>query len=123
YCNACNRVTGWGRLYNFYTHPVVHLFLDGPAKRMMEFYLEFDGVKCKFLNDFGEGEYMMEWIGGSDDCHCVVKVDLKKNEIMVRRHGLIFGGRNIPEVIETAPEKSGSLSQQIIYDINYSRNC
>lgn len=121
--DACNRVKGWGRLYNYYTHPIVHIFLKGPAKRVMEFYLDFDGEKCKFFEDFGEGEYKMEWAGGSDDGRCFVMVDLKKNQIMVRRDGLIYGGRNIPEVIEDKPNGSYSLIQQMIYDIDYSRNC
>ncbi|KAF9121026.1 hypothetical protein BGW39_010906, partial [Mortierella sp. 14UC] len=121
--DACNRVTGWGRLYNYYTHPIAHVFLDGPAKRVMDFYLEFDGEKCRVHEDFGEGAYMMEWSGGSEDGRCFVMVDLKKNQVMVRLDGLIFGGKVIPDVTEDEPNNSYSLYQQIIYDIDFSRNC
>ncbi|KAG0374869.1 hypothetical protein BGX24_009828 [Mortierella sp. AD032] len=119
--DACNRVKGWGRLYNFYAHPIISAIVQGPVSRIMEFHLDFDGEKCKFLKDFGAGDYMMEWTGASDDSRCIVHVDLKKNQIMVRLDGLIFGGRNVPSVIEEWPHTS--LVQQLFYDIDYSKNC
>ncbi|KAF9139223.1 hypothetical protein BG015_002125 [Linnemannia schmuckeri] len=98
------------------------IYLPKPLKRTMEFHMNFDGYKCQFYEDFGGGDYMTRWSGGSSD-GCVVLADTRTNELMVRKEGLIYLGTVYPEEIQDYPAGSYTSIQQLMYNFELTRNC